>query len=131
MRGNVQVRVAGLEPRRVTLLTLAGHPLAGAVRFLSEDRGAVIRFQVEVYDRAANMVDLVAMRTVGDHLQSHTWTTVVENVVARSGGTAPAGVEHDGESLDEAEADLIEEWLETLTMERKRAENAETISGTA
>ncbi len=131
MRGHVQVRVAGLEPRRVTLLTLAGHPLAGAVRFLSEDRGDVIRFQAEVYDRAANVLDLVAMRTVGDHLQNHTWTKVVENVVARSGGTAAAGVEHDSESLDDDEAEMIEQWLEKLTVDRKRAENAETIAGAA
>lgn len=33
MRGHVQVRVTGLEERRVTLITLAGHPPAGAVRF--------------------------------------------------------------------------------------------------
>ena len=123
MRGHVQVRCASVEERRVTLLTLEGHPLAGAVRFLCEPRGSAVRFQVEVYDRAANVIDFLAMRTVGDRLQDHTWSHVVEKVVGISGGTAPAGVEHDSESLDEAEAKAIEKWIEEIALARKRAEN--------
>jgi len=128
MRGHVQVRVAEIDARSVTLLTLQGHPLAGAVRFLCEPRGAMIRFQVEVYDRAANMIDLIAMRTLGDRLQSQTWTEVVENMIARSGGSASDGVQHDSASLDEDEARQVEEWLEQVLMRRKRAENAERIA---
>ena len=128
MRGHVQVRVTGLEPRRVTLLTLAGHPLAGAVRFLCEQRGEAIRFQVEVYDRAANVIDLVAMRMLGDRLQDHTWKQVVTSMVERSGGSAAEGVQSDSESLDEAAAEEIGRWLEELTMERKRTENADKIA---
>jgi NADH dehydrogenase len=127
MRGHVQVRVAELDARRVTLLTLEGHPLAGAVRFLSEPRGAAVRFQVEVYDRAANVLDLIAMRTIGDRLQDHTWSEVVERMVERSGGTAPEGVQHDSASLDEDEAAAIERWLEGIVMKRKREENAAAI----
>jgi nucleoside-diphosphate-sugar epimerase len=129
MRGHVQVRVTGLEARRVTLITLAGHPLAGAVRFLCEDRGDAVRFQIEVYDRAANIIDLIAMRTLGDRLQTHTWSKVVENMIERSGGVASKGVEHDSETLNEEEAALIGKWLEELVVERKRAENTATIEG--
>jgi Nucleoside-diphosphate-sugar epimerases len=128
MRGHVQVRVAQLEPRRVTLLTLVGHPLAGAVRFLTEQRGDRIRFQVEVFDRAANVIDLIAMRTIGDRLQDRTWAQVVEQVIALSGGAAETGVEHDSESLSVEEADAIGKWLQELTVQRKRAENEERIS---
>jgi NADH dehydrogenase len=131
MRGHVQVRVASLEPRRVTLLTLEGHPLAGAVRFLCEPRGKAVRFQVEVYDRPANVIDFLAMRTVGDRLQDHTWSHVVERMIEVSGGSAPTGVESDSISLDEAEARTIERWVADLAMRRKRAENAERIEGTA
>jgi NADH dehydrogenase len=129
MRGHVQVRVAELRERDVTLLTLEGHPLAGAVRFLTEARGDDVRFQVEVYDRPANVLDFIAMRTLGDRLQSHTWSQVVEHMVERSGGSAPAGVERQSESLDEAEAERIEQWVEELAMRRKRTENAARIAG--
>jgi hypothetical protein len=125
MRGHVQVRVAGLNARQLTLLTLQGHPLAGAVRFLCEARGSAVRFQVEVYDRAANVIDFIAMRAVGDVVQEHTWTHVVESMVAKSGGSARDGVQREQATLDDAEADAICEWLDRLTIERKQNENAE------
>ena len=131
MRGHVQVRVTELEELRVTLLTLAGHPLAGAVRFMCEQRGEAVRFQVEVYDRAANLIDLIAMRALGDHLQNHTWSKVVERMIERSVGDAPSGVEHETESLSEEEAERIGSWLEELALQRKRAENADIIAGAA
>lgn len=129
MRGHVQVRCASVEERRVTLLTLEGHPLAGAVRFLCEPLGGAVRFQVEVYDRPANAIDFLAMRTVGDRLQDHTWSHVVEKMVQISGGAAPGGVEHESVSLDDDEAKAIEQWVEELAMRRKRAENEEAVRG--
>ena len=42
-RKAVQVRVEEVTDRRATLCTLAGHPLAGAVRFLAEERADNIR----------------------------------------------------------------------------------------
>ena len=131
MRGHVQVRVAELSEREVTLLTIEGHPLAGAVRFATSTAGSAVRFQVEVFGRAANMLDLIAMRVLGDRLQAHTWSQVVENVVALSGGSAPAGTHHESRSLDDDEADQIQRWLEGVAMRRKRAENAEKINRTA
>jgi NADH dehydrogenase len=130
MRGHVQVRVASLEQHRVTLLTLEGHPLAGAVRFLCEPRGAAVRFQIEVYDRPANAIDFLAMRTVGDRLQDHTWSHVVDRVIEISGGSAPAGVESESASLDDDEAKSIERWVAELALRRKRAENSERIDNT-
>jgi NADH dehydrogenase len=120
MRGHVQVRVAALEPRRVTLLTLEGHPLAGAVRFLCEPRGDAVRFQVEVYDRPANLIDFIAMRSIGDWLQEHTWAHVVEKMLKLSGGSAPDGVQSETKSLDEQEAAAIDRWVKQLVMRQKR-----------
>jgi NADH dehydrogenase len=131
MRGHVQVRVAELRQNATTLLTLEGHPLAGAVHFATAPQGKLVRFQVEVFDRAANVLDLIAMRSLGDRLQSQTWTEVVENVVKLSGGRAPEGVRHDSRSLDDEEAERVEKWLEEVAMRRKRAENAERINSTA
>jgi uncharacterized protein YbjT (DUF2867 family) len=127
MRGHVQVRVAAVEPRRVTLLTLEGHPLAGAVRFLCEPRGSAIRFQIEVYDRPANMIDFIAMRAIGDRLQNHTWSHVVEKMVQISGGTAPDDVEQESVALDDDEAAAIERWCEEIAMRMRRKENAEKV----
>ena len=127
MRGHVQVRVAELDRTHATLLTLEGHPLAGAVRFRCDRAGGMVRFQVEVFDRPATMLDLIAMRALGDRLQDQTWEQVVDAMVERSGGTSAAGVEHNSQALDEAEAREVERWLAEVTLRGKRAENAEKI----
>jgi NADH dehydrogenase len=120
LRGQMQVRVEEFEPRVITLVTLSGHPLSGAVRFLSEARGDDLRFEVQVYDRAANVADFLMMRAVGDRMQDASWREMVENVVRATGGAAPAGVQQDNEVLDEDQAELIEEWVRGLALERKR-----------
>jgi hypothetical protein len=124
----VQVRIAEVTPRSATCLTVDGHPLAGAVRFACERVDDAVRFEVEVFERAANVLDLIAMRTLGDRLQDHTWEQVVERMVERSAGTAPDGLQRESASLDDAEAKRIEQWLEKLVLRRKRVENAEKIT---
>jgi NADH dehydrogenase len=124
LRGHIQVRVAEASDRRITMLTLSGHPLAGAVRFLVEHHGADVRFEIQVYDRAANAIDFVAMRTVGDLLQNRTWESVLENVVRASGGTARDGLHSESASLDDAEARSVESWLDALVTRLKREEVA-------
>ncbi|HVF40215.1 MAG TPA: NAD-dependent epimerase/dehydratase family protein [Gemmatimonadaceae bacterium] len=126
LRGNIQVRCQELTPRKATLVTLSGHPLAGAVRFLSEQRGDLVRFEVQVYDRPASLPDWFAMRMIGESMQLGTWESLVERMVRESGGMARGGVQRDEEKLDEDQAELIEEWIRDLVMERKREE-----SGTA
>jgi NADH dehydrogenase len=120
LRGNIQVRVEELTPRKATLSTLKGHPLAGAVRFLSEQRGDKVRFEVQVYDRPASITDWLAMKTVGESMQSRTWESLITRMIEESGGTAPAGIEQDEEDLDEKQAELIEDWLAELIASRKR-----------
>jgi len=124
VRGNVQVRVEELTPRSMTLVTLAGHPLAGAVRFLSEQRGDDVRFEVQVYDRPSNAADWVVMRTLGQAVQLSTWQSLVQRVADESGGRAPDGVQTDVESLDEMQAERVEAWLRDLVLERKREATA-------
>ena len=122
VRGNVQVRVQQVTPRKATLVTLAGHPLCGAIRFLAEQRSEVIRFEVQVYDRPANLADWIAMRTVGEGLQSQTWESLVMAMVAESGGTPLSEVQHHEDILDDDQAERVEEWVKDLVIERKRAE---------
>jgi NADH dehydrogenase len=124
LRGNVQVRVQEVTPVKATLVTVAGHPLAGAVRFLSEQRGNKVRFEVQVYDRPASIADWFAMKTVGDAIQGRTWKNVVQRMIDASGGVAGDGIEEQDESLDEAQTELIEHWIKDLVMERLRTEAA-------
>lgn len=120
LRGHIQVRVEELTDRRATLCTLEGHPLAGAVRFLSEERGDRIRFEVQVYDRPATLLDHLVMRPFGEALQSNAWTRMVEGVVEASGGRAVNGIEHEESDLDEDQAERIDEWLRDLVMQQRR-----------
>ena len=123
LRGNVQIRIVELEERRMTVCTVDGHPLAGAVRFLAEDRGEQVRFEVQVYDRAANLADWLVMNPIGARLQNATWHETVERVVKESGGRAPNGVEHEFSKLDEAQAREVNEWLERLVMAQRQADH--------
>lgn len=130
VRGNIQVRVQEVTPVKATLVTLEGHPLAGAVRFLSEPRGDKVRFEVQVYDRPASLPDWFAMKTVGNALQQRTWESLVERMVEESGGGAARGVEHTEEGLDVTQAELIEDWIRDLVMERKKKSNHSSNSST-
>ncbi|MDB4950510.1 MAG: hypothetical protein JWM27_3159 [Gemmatimonadetes bacterium] len=122
-RGHVQVRVEEVTPRAVTCATLEGHFFAGVVRFLAEEPGpGTVRFEVRAYVRAADLPHLLAMRTVGRALQAATWSSVVEEVVRRSGGQAPDGVQTRDEPLDDADAAEVERWAEKLVMQRERNE---------
>jgi NADH dehydrogenase len=128
VRGNVQVRVEQLTPTRATLVTLSGHPLCGAVRFLSEQRGDMIRFETQVYDRPANLADWLVMRVAGDQLQAQTWESVVQAMITESGGRAAGPVHAEEEDLDEDQAERVEDWLKDLIAERKRSQRSQAES---
>jgi len=116
LRGNVQIRILELDERRMTVCTMSGHPLAGAVRFLSEQRGAQVRFEVQVYDRAANVADWIVMNPIGARLQNATWRETVERVAKESQGATPKGVEQETAKLDEPQSAEVNEWIERLVL---------------
>ncbi len=130
LRGNVQVRVAALGPLSLTLQTVEGHPLAGAVRFTLAERGGgegarPFRFEVEVFERAADPFDWVAMALLGSRLQSANWREIVRTVVEESGGAGEVKTEE--ATLDGDAAREVEGWLKGLAVERARAENAAVL----
>jgi NADH dehydrogenase len=135
LRGTVQVRVAELGPTSLTLQTVAGHPLAGAVRFAFAEREAPaegagarpFRFTVEVFDRAADAFDWMAMAVLGNRLQRANWERIVEQVVEDSGGRADAGVQREERVLEGDDVEGVERWLAELALARKRAANAEAL----
>lgn len=119
-RGNVQVRVLESNADRITLGTIAGHPLAGVVRFHSTQHGEKILFEVETLTRSASLLDFVAMGAVGDAMQQLNWTQVVERVVVASSGKAPEGVQQERRTLDDEEARVVEEKISDLVDALKR-----------
>ena len=109
LRGNVQVRVEEIRDQTATAVTVEGHPLAGTIRFLVERMngesapegagGAEVRFEVRSYTRASNLLDRIALGTIGEPLRRATWESFVEEVVRRSGGEAVGGsAEREGDA---------------------------------
>jgi NADH dehydrogenase len=124
LRGHIQIRVVEARPRVVTFATLRGHPLAGVVRFTTEDDAdGSVRFSVHIFARAANMLDWLATSTIAAAAQNSTWRTVVERMIERSGG-ASAGVQQETETLQGKESEEVEQWVDGLIAEHKRAEHA-------
>lgn len=120
LRGNIQVRVEEVTPREVTAVTLEGHPLSGTVRFMADDLPSrAIRFEVRTYTRASTIADGVAMALLGEALKGAAWVSVVEAVVARSGGVAADGVRSTVDVLEAAAARDVEEWVNGLVRRRK------------
>jgi nucleoside-diphosphate-sugar epimerase len=122
LRGHIQVRVEEITERAITSATVEGHHLAGVIRFLVEERDERIRFEVRSYSRAAHLLDKLGMDALGRRLQRATWTSMVEEVVRRSGGRAPGGVQAEAEVLTGKDAERIEAWSRRLVRKRQRAE---------
>jgi NADH dehydrogenase len=123
LRGTVQVRVEEVDARSVTLATLRGHHLAGLIRFqaqTAEDGG--IRVEIISHSQASSWPDELARQAGGTAVQKAAWVTMLEAVVERSGGEAPAGVLVEEEILSEAEAEQVNAWAREIVARRERAE---------
>ncbi len=118
-RGHVQVRVAEVANRRITFLTVAGHPIAGAVRFFVEPFGEMVRFEIQVYDRAASTFDRIMLRTLGQSLQRTAWVNVAKNV-ARVADDPSAEVQTSQEELGDDALRTVNEWASTLSAQLSR-----------
>jgi NADH dehydrogenase len=119
VRGQCQVRVAEATDRWITLLTVSGHPIAGAVRLGVEPHDDGLRFEIHVFDRAASIVDEVLMRAGGEQLQDATWTELAENVAKLAGGRASA-VKHDTTDLRGTDGRRVEAWAASLAAQLSR-----------
>lgn len=121
LRGNFQVRVEVAEPAHVVFATLEGHPLAGIVEFTTGDTADGVRFAIDVYSRASNFVDWLAVRSFGAVIQDANWRGAVQRVVDASGGTSD-GVRQEKEKLSDDDAAAVEKRIKSLVQERKREE---------
>ena len=121
LRGNFQVRVEVADPTHVVLATIEGHPLAGIVEFTTRDNAGGVSFAVEIYARASNVLDWIAVRTVGAPAQNTNWRALVQRVIDASGGTSD-GVHEEKKKLSDEEAAGVEKRVRGIVQERKREE---------
>jgi NADH dehydrogenase len=125
LRGNFQVRVEVSEPTRVVFATIEGHPLAGIVEFATAETSHGLTFSIDTWTRASNVVDFLAMKTVGEPSQSANWRAVVDNVVEASGGTSD-GVQTESAKLNEEESARAADRIRSMIQSRQRDESATT-----
>jgi uncharacterized protein YbjT (DUF2867 family) len=118
LRGDVQVRVAEMADQHMSLITVAGHPIAGAVRLLTSNDDGAVRFEIQVYDRPASAIDEVVMRTVGGWLQRSVWIDLAQNVIRASGGEGRVQTEE--KELDDRELEVVDDWARTLSAQLSR-----------
>ena len=127
LRGNIQVRAVEVADDKITLMTLAGHPLAGAVRFVTLPIEGGVHFEVQVYDRPASVVDWLMMRPVGDRMQDSTWTQLCESVARVAGATQPE-VKKITRDLEGDSAHAVEEWAKKLALQLQRKSHSEAAT---
>jgi NADH dehydrogenase len=130
LRGHIQVRVAEAAKGRITLMTVAGHPLAGAVRFVTLPIENGVHFEVQVFDRPASVIDWALMRPVGDRLQESTWIGLCESVARVAGASRPR-VKHVTRDLDRQEARQVEHWAKQLGLRLRRKSRSADATGSA
>ncbi len=118
LRGDIAVRVEEAADNAVTLVTVAGHPLAGFVRFTWAPEPDGLTFQINVYDRPATLIDTIGMALGGAVAQRSTWLGAVERMIETSGGNVPAGAQHETRSLSEDEMQSVQDWLNQLRASR-------------
>jgi NADH dehydrogenase len=123
LRGNFQVRVEVAEPTHVVFATIEGHPLSGIVEFTTSDTADGVRFAIDVYARASNFLDWIAVRTVGAPAQNANWRNVVQRIIDASAGTSD-GVHEEKETLSDEDAARVEKRVRGIVQERKREETS-------
>jgi hypothetical protein len=121
LRGGAQLRVEEIAAHRISCVTLENQPFSGAMRVLVEPRGPMVRFEIQTYERAANVAELLALGAGGAVLKRRAWIRVVERVVEMAQGSAPAGVQTDDEALPDEQVAEVEEWIGRLVAARPTA----------
>lgn len=130
-RGNIQVRLEERTDTRATFVTLEGHPLAGVMQLHTEDTTKGVRFNIHIASQPANVIDWVAMRTIGGPMQRANWRAVVRRVIELSGGEAPTGVNHDEHAMSDQETHDMRAFAERVVQEQQKTKRMEQVSGGA
>jgi Domain of unknown function (DUF1990) len=100
------VRVVDVEPTSFTLMTLDGHLEAGRIRFGARDLGpGRLEIGIEAWarggDRLSNL--LIDRVPLNKEVQLHMWTSVLERLMALSGGRREGRVDITTRRVDAAQ----------------------------
>lgn len=101
-----RVRVIHTDDQSVTLGTLAGHPEAGRITFgaYRNPAGELI-FHIRSRARAASPSKLLGFLTIGEAMQTNTWTDFINNAAASVGARIRDVVHADTARVDERPED--------------------------
>ncbi|OFZ18642.1 MAG: hypothetical protein A2X94_01730 [Bdellovibrionales bacterium GWB1_55_8] len=116
MAGQCAVRVLDRRPTSLTLGTLEGHPECGKITFGSyrNPRGEVI-FHIRSRARSSSRKHYLGFLTIGEPMQTNTWTEFVNRVALSVGEGVVSGIHsetsevHDGTpEMDEGPTFLVQ-----------------------
>jgi hypothetical protein len=108
MAAHCQVRVLGRDKNSITLGTLRGHPEAGKITFgaYRNPHGDVI-FHIRSRARSKDVMTYLGFTTVGDPMQTNTWTEFVNRVALTVGDGPLKAIHADISVVRGVEADKI------------------------
>jgi hypothetical protein len=84
--GDYRVRVVHSNAQSLTLATLGGHPEAGRITFgaYRHQSGGVV-FHIRSRARSSSLTRLLGFLTVGEAMQTNTWTDFINNTATSAG----------------------------------------------
>lgn len=108
MAAHCQVRVLARDHNSLTLGTLNGHPEAGKITFgaYRNPHGDVI-FHIRSRARSKNAMTYLGFTTVGDPMQTNTWTEFVNRVALTAGDGPRRAIHADISVLKGEEAERV------------------------
>jgi uncharacterized protein (UPF0548 family) len=89
------VRVVDVTPRSFRLATLDGHLEAGQIEFSTHDQDGELGVRIESWARSGDRLSSVLYDRVrmAKEVQLHMWCSVLEQIVALSGGRMDGGID--------------------------------------
>ncbi len=101
-----RVRVVHSEPQSLTLGTLDGHPEAGRITFgaYRHASGGVV-FHIRSRARSATAAHLLGFLTLGEAMQTNTWTDFITRTAATAGARIAGAIRADTEKVEDTPED--------------------------
>jgi hypothetical protein len=96
------VRTIHVDPEAFRFATLEGHLEAGQIEWRARDHGAEVCFSIESWARAGDWFSAIAhdRLLMAKEVQLHMWTSVIERVVALTGGRLANGIDIETRRVD-------------------------------